>query len=91
MLVPKRVVPPEDIEDFFNATGSYVEEKRWLQKTIARHVSEWSDQVDWVRYLIATLTRVLPSTSNTSPGLMVATSASQVEVLTEKSATGLDR
>ena len=50
-LVPKRVVPPEDIEDMFNATGSYVEEKRWLRKTIARHVSEWSDQVDWVMAL----------------------------------------
>ena len=50
-LVPKRVIDPSDIEDFFQSTGAFIEEKRWLRRTIARHVSEWSDQVDWVMAL----------------------------------------
>lgn len=50
-LVPQRVVSPTDIEDLFTSVSDYVEEKRWLRTVISRHVSEWSDQVDWVRAL----------------------------------------
>ncbi|MGM0576770.1 MAG: N-acetylmuramoyl-L-alanine amidase [Myxococcota bacterium] len=52
-LVPERSVDPYDIEDLFTARDSYIEERRWLRKVISRHVSEWSDQVDWVRALSA--------------------------------------
>ncbi|MCB9728100.1 MAG: N-acetylmuramoyl-L-alanine amidase [Deltaproteobacteria bacterium] len=50
-LVPQRVVTPMDIEDLYTSVGDYVEERRWLRTVISRHVSEWSDQVDWVRAL----------------------------------------
>jgi hypothetical protein len=44
------------------------------------HNAAW-DQVDWVRYLMAVETRVLPSTSSTSPGRMVARNAAGVPVV----------
>ncbi len=47
-LLDARVVAPDDIEYFFTTPGEYLEEKSWLRKVVARHVSEWSDQVDWV-------------------------------------------
>jgi hypothetical protein len=50
-LVPQRIVSPTDIEDLYTSASDYVEEKRWLRTVISRHVSEWSDQVDWVRAL----------------------------------------
>ena len=50
-LVKQRVLDPDDIEFFFTSTGDFVEEKRWLRKAVVRHVSEWSDSVDWVMAL----------------------------------------
>jgi len=50
-LNPKRVIPQSDIEYFWAADGEFVEEKRYLRKAVVRHVSEWSDKVDWVTSL----------------------------------------
>ena len=50
-LVPQRILPPGLIEDFFTTPDESVEERRWLRKVVSRHVSEWSDSVDWVSTL----------------------------------------
>ncbi len=46
-------IPPGDIEDFFSIESESEEARTWLRKAITRHVSEWSDQVDWVKALSA--------------------------------------
>ena len=49
-----RVVRKDSIADFFNDDDPTTEgAKRNLRMAITRHVSEWSDQVDWVQSLIA--------------------------------------
>jgi len=50
-LNPKRVLDQSAIEYFFQADGEFVEEKKYLRKSVVRHVSEWSDKVDWVSSL----------------------------------------
>lgn len=50
-LVPEKVLDQATIEDFWIEDTEYVEEKRYLRKLVTRHVSEWSDQVDWVASL----------------------------------------
>jgi hypothetical protein len=50
-MVSKRVIAPDTIDYFYSTGDAYVEEKRWLRKTVTRHVSEWSDQVDWLKAL----------------------------------------
>jgi N-acetylmuramoyl-L-alanine amidase len=54
-LVPKRVVDPDAIEDFFTSTRDpeTLTARRRLRMAVTRHVSEWSDQVDWVKALSA--------------------------------------
>lgn len=47
-LNPARVLAPADIQEFFTIPGEFVEERRYLHKVVTRHVSEWSDSVDWV-------------------------------------------
>ena len=49
-----RVVRSESIAEFFNDDDPTTEgAKRNLRMAITRHVSEWSDQVDWVKSLIS--------------------------------------
>ena len=49
-----RAVRQESIADFFNDDDpTTVGAKRNLRMAITRHVSEWSDQVDWVQSLIS--------------------------------------
>ena len=49
-LFPKQEVARSDIQRFYESEDN--EEARLLfRKAISRHVSEWSDQVDWVRTL----------------------------------------
>jgi hypothetical protein len=43
-----REVLPTDVEYFFATPGDNEAAKEWLRKAVTRHVSEWSDQVDWV-------------------------------------------
>jgi N-acetylmuramoyl-L-alanine amidase len=50
-MMPRRVVAPDTIEYFFSTRDVAVEEKRWLRRVVARHVSEWSDRVDWLSAL----------------------------------------
>jgi hypothetical protein len=50
-LVPDKTLTPADIESFWIFEDEYMEEKRYLRKLVCRHVSEWSDQVDWVQSL----------------------------------------
>lgn len=53
-MVPKRVISPETLADFFSSDDpSDLGAKRNLRMTITRHVSEWSDQVDWVQSLLS--------------------------------------
>lgn len=47
----QRQVLPMEIEQFFGFVGENEGAKQWLRKAITRHVSEWSDKVDWVRAL----------------------------------------
>ncbi|TNF36739.1 MAG: hypothetical protein EP329_04845 [Deltaproteobacteria bacterium] len=47
-LNPARVLAPADIQEFFTVPGEYIEERRYLHKVVTRHISEWSDAVDWV-------------------------------------------
>ncbi len=46
-----REVLPTTIEDFFAVPGENETAREWLRKAITRHVSEWSDQVNWVKAL----------------------------------------
>ncbi len=50
-LVPERILDQATIESFWLQDTEYQEEKRYLRKLVTRHVSEWSDQVDWVASL----------------------------------------
>ncbi len=50
-LVPEHTLDQATIESFWQQDTEYLEEKRYLRKVVARHVSEWSDQVDWVASL----------------------------------------
>ncbi len=51
-LVPQRVLASADIAELFTAgADEFVEEKRYLRKLVTRHISEWSDAVDWVSVL----------------------------------------
>jgi len=50
-LVPEHTLDQATIESFWMSDTEYQEEKRYLRKLVARHVSEWSDQVDWVASL----------------------------------------
>ncbi len=51
-LSEDRRVDEETIREFYGETGPEAERlKRRLRKAITRHVSEWSDQVDWFRSL----------------------------------------
>jgi N-acetyl-anhydromuramyl-L-alanine amidase AmpD len=52
----QREVLPLEIEQFFGLLGENEGAKQWLRKAITRHVSEWSDQVDWVKALSAAQT-----------------------------------
>lgn len=47
-LVDKRVLDPGSIAELYNGRGDTRGERQWLRKAVTRHVSEWSDQVDWV-------------------------------------------
>lgn len=47
----RRSVRSHEVEEFFGIPGENESEKEWLRKTVTRHVSEWSDQVDWVAAL----------------------------------------
>lgn len=47
----QRQVLPVEIEQFYGLLGENEGAKQWLRKAITRHVSEWSDQVDWVKAL----------------------------------------
>ena len=49
-LIPRRRITSGEVERFYNGSWSDVE-KAYLRQSITRHVSEWSDQVDWVRAL----------------------------------------
>ncbi len=47
-LSPQRVLDPSTIEGFWTSPTEFVEEKRFTRRLVTRHVSEWSDMVDWV-------------------------------------------
>src|SRR5690606_38244144 len=47
-MVPEKILDQATIESFWMLDTEYVEEKRYLRKLVSRHVSEWSDKVDWV-------------------------------------------
>ena len=51
-LVKGRVLSPEDIGDVYQG-GDFASDsrKKRLRRLVTRHVSEWSDQVDWIRAL----------------------------------------
>ena len=50
-LLPSRVLDQATIESFWMLDTEYTEEKSYLRKVVVRHVSEWSDRVDWVSSL----------------------------------------
>lgn len=50
-LTPERVLSSADIQEFFTTPSEFIEEKNYLHKVVTRHISEWSDQVDWVAAL----------------------------------------
>jgi N-acetyl-anhydromuramyl-L-alanine amidase AmpD len=51
-LVPDRILDQATIEEFWSNTDTDGEEaKGYLRKVVVRHVSEWSDKVDWVSSL----------------------------------------
>jgi N-acetyl-anhydromuramyl-L-alanine amidase AmpD len=50
-LVPEKILDQATIESFWMIDNEYLEEKRYLRKLVVRHVSEWSDKVDWVESL----------------------------------------
>ena len=53
-MVPNRVISPDTLVDFFSSDDpSDLGAKRNLRMTITRHISEWSDQVDWVQSLLS--------------------------------------
>jgi len=50
-LAPDRVIDPSTIESFWSIAEDFQEEKRYMRRLVTRHVSEWSDMVDWVQSL----------------------------------------
>jgi len=42
---------PTDIENLYTDPDDFEEERRLLRKVVSRHVSEWSDQVNWIHAL----------------------------------------
>ena len=50
LLLPRKRLRPLDVEMFWQSDSTEVE-KAFLRRSITRHVSEWSDEVDWVRAL----------------------------------------
>ncbi len=44
-------ISPDDIEDFFMEPGNAAG-RRLFRRAITRHVSQWSDQVDWFQALV---------------------------------------
>lgn len=50
-LVPQRTLSQSEIQELFTIAGEFEEERRFLRKVVVRHVSEWSDRVDWVTSL----------------------------------------
>ncbi len=44
---------PDGLQAFWSNRDLAVAAKRWLRKLVVRHVSEWSDQVDWPRTIAA--------------------------------------
>lgn len=50
-LAPDRVLDSSAIESFWLMPDEFQEEKRYMRRLVTRHVSEWSDMVDWVQSL----------------------------------------
>ncbi len=50
-LAPQKVLDSEDVIDFFTGGQRTEDVRPWLRKLVTRHVSEWSDRVDWVSAL----------------------------------------
>ena len=51
-LVKGRILSAEDIADVYQGSDfASVARKKRLRRLVTRHVSEWSDQVDWIRAL----------------------------------------
>ena len=48
-----RSVTSDDILEFFNRDGIDDLQKRWVRRAITRHVSEWSDAVDWFKSMVS--------------------------------------
>ena len=47
----KKRLTPTDIENLYTSTDDYAEERKILRKVVSRHVSEWSDRVNWIQAL----------------------------------------
>ena len=47
-LFPRHQLSASDIEGFFHDEDT-VQGREYLRRSITRHVSEWSDQVDWIQ------------------------------------------
>lgn len=47
-----RSVTSDDILEFYNRDGIDDVQKRWVRRAITRHVSEWSDAVDWFKSMV---------------------------------------
>jgi len=47
-LFPRSQISPSDITGFFHDEEN-VQGRQYLRRSITRHVSEWSDQVDWIQ------------------------------------------
>jgi N-acetylmuramoyl-L-alanine amidase len=47
-LSPQRVLDPTAIEDFWTSADANEEARKYTRRLVTRHVSEWSDMVDWV-------------------------------------------
>jgi len=52
-LVARRKLVPDDVTSFFGDQGEGAAAKRRLRAAIVRHISEWSDQVDWLKAIAA--------------------------------------
>ena len=48
-IFASRRVASDDIQDFYSRSGSDDPRKGQVRRAITRHVSEWSDQVDWFK------------------------------------------
>jgi N-acetyl-anhydromuramyl-L-alanine amidase AmpD len=55
VIVTHRTIAPEDVQAFYQdatVAGEQGVLARRLRKAITRHVSEWSDRVDWVKAMV---------------------------------------